>query len=157
MKSVSLSKSVFSTEFCLMWADWWNSRRGSRCVFTLPPTHVMPCLKFASCSVCVWMKPDISYSSVPQSSIVQKLFKTHQWATAIHWLMCSFITVSTHTVFYFDSHTHTPSWSQKYSLAHALCMALLLKSPKQTHYLLLLEKHLVKSTARSCLRYMDFF
>lgn len=42
-------------------------------------------------------KPDLAYSSVPQTSIVQKLSIMHQWVTPLHWTTCSLITMNTGT------------------------------------------------------------
>ena len=39
---------------------------------------------------------DVYYLIVPQSVIVQKLLKTHEWAALLHWVTWSFITW-THT------------------------------------------------------------
>ncbi len=70
-------------------------------------------------TVCV-SQPDISFSSVPQSSTVW--LKTHQWATLLHWVTRSAITMNTHTVVYFDSIPHTPSCCQGYSPEHQVCI-----------------------------------
>ncbi len=56
-----------------------------------------------------------------------KSIKIHQWATLLHWVTCSFITMNTHTVVYFDSIPHTPSCFPKYSLEHQTWINSLLK------------------------------
>ncbi len=47
-----------------------------------------------------------------RAPLLSKL-KTHQWATLLHRLTCSFITMNTHTVVYFVSILHTPSCCPK--------------------------------------------
>ncbi len=62
-------------------------------------------------------KPDISSSSVPWSStVVQKLLKTCRWATLLHWMTCSFITMNTNTIVYFDSIPHKPQQKEPVGL-----------------------------------------
>ncbi len=39
--------------------------------------------------------------------LTRKLLKTHQWATLLHWLTCSFITTNTHCSLYWLKPTYT--------------------------------------------------
>ncbi len=66
-----------------------------------------PIRNWSNWALSVYPKPNISYSSVPHSSIVvQTLLKTHQWATSLHWVTCSSITMNTHIDVYFESIPH---------------------------------------------------
>lgn len=101
---------------------------------------------FSYTDMCEYPKPDISSSSVPQSSIVtQKLLKTHQWATQSHWPTCSFVTwTRTHT--HIDLIPHTPSGCSKY------CRAPNAKNSPQFCCYTCLSNICLKSTVSSCFR-----
>lgn len=57
----------------------------------------------------VYPKPNISYSPVPQSSIVaQKTITAHQWVTLLHRATCPFINMNSHRLWctLTQSHIH---------------------------------------------------
>lgn len=47
-------------------------------------------------------------------------FKKNHWATRLHWLTCSLITINTHTEGYSDPVPHTQSCCPKHSLAYQI-------------------------------------
>lgn len=58
----------------------------------------------------VLAKPDISFYSVPKTSIVVKnVLKTHQCTTLLQWEAYSFIKINMGTAVYFGLIPHTPS------------------------------------------------